>query len=64
MMPPLLDLANYAWNPHGIPPLLVGAAIGLLGLMTVVRERGSWVSVAFLVMCLSVSMWMFGFGAS
>ncbi len=58
---PLLDAANYLFSPYAIPTLATGAAIFFLGLLNLVRERGSQASVLFLLVTLSAALWLFGF---
>lgn len=57
-----LDIATYVVNPFAVPPLLTGALFLLLGLTTLVRERGSRTSWSFLAVCLAGWLWLTCFG--
>ncbi len=61
MIADLFNPANYAFSPNAIPTLVTAAALLLLGLTVLIRERISPVSVLFFLMALSVSLWLFGF---
>src|SRR6266566_4713238 len=54
-----LDPASYAFNLYSIPTLVTTAAILLLGLLVLVRERISVVSISFAMLTLAVSIWLF-----
>ena len=50
--------ANYSFSILSIPPLITAAAIFLLGLIVLLRERGSAASIAFAVFTLSITVWL------
>ncbi len=58
---PLLDPANYALNSYAIPTFVTSAAILILGVAVLIRERGSRGSAAFFFMTLAGAVWFFGF---
>jgi len=58
----LFDLSNYSFSLYALPVLLVGVLVVCLGLASVVRERRSPVSLAFLAMTLSLAVWLFSLG--
>ncbi|MBI4354842.1 MAG: MASE1 domain-containing protein, partial [Candidatus Omnitrophica bacterium] len=57
----LLNPANYAYNPAAAPTFLTMAAIFVLGIAVLVRERGSLVSVLFFLVTLTVNVWLHAF---
>ena len=57
----LFDKANYAFNLNALPNLFTGLTILALGVMTLIRERGSRVAVPFFLLSLTMSLWMLGF---
>lgn len=59
--PSVLELFNYALSPYALAPLLVGSLIFALGLVVLIGERGSRVSVAFWLMTASASLWLLGY---
>ena len=54
----VLNPANYSLNGFAMPMLVVGVAIAALGLFVLLRERGSLIGMLFLLMCLSVSLYL------
>jgi two-component system cell cycle sensor histidine kinase/response regulator CckA len=54
----VLNPDNYNLNVYALPMLAVGATIAVLGLFVLVRERGSRIGILFLLMCLSVSLYL------
>lgn len=58
MGPMPLDIAGYETNAFAVPPLLTGTLCLLLGLATLIRERGSKESWSFLGLCLAVWLWL------
>ncbi len=54
-----LDPSHYFLNIFSIPTFLTTLAILLLGVLVLVRERISVVSVCFSVLTLTVSVWLF-----
>ncbi|HET6260676.1 MAG TPA: histidine kinase N-terminal 7TM domain-containing protein, partial [Chloroflexia bacterium] len=57
----LFDPSNYHFSLYSVPTLVVMAAILALGILVVVRERASFVSLAFFSVTFVVSVWLFGF---
>jgi len=55
MIADLFNPANYAFSPNAIPTLVTTAALLLLGLTVLIRERISPVSVSFFLMTLTVT---------
>ncbi len=58
MLTTLLDPSRYHFSVLSVPPVAVGLGILLLGLATLVRERGSTVSRLFALMTSAVSLWL------
>src|SRR6266571_2371816 len=58
MLTEVLNLNNYAVSPHSVGPWVVGSLIAILGIVTLIRERGSKVSVAFYGLTMSVAIWL------
>src|SRR3989475_5682079 len=63
MLTEVLNLSNYAVSPHAVGPWVVGILIAILGIVALVRERGSKVSLAFCALTMSVGIWLFSAGA-
>ncbi len=61
MLSHILDPTNYSFSIYSIPTLAAMAAVLLLGLFVLVRERISTVSVAFTLVTLVVGIWLFCF---
>jgi PAS domain S-box-containing protein len=61
IFPQLFDPSNYHFSLYSIPTLVVMSAILALGILVVVRERASFVSLAFFSVTFFVSVWLFGF---
>ncbi len=59
MITPLLNAANYDFNPYAVPTFLTAAAILLLGTWAVLREERSRVSLLFFVVSLTTGIWLF-----
>lgn len=59
MIAPLFDPASYSFSLYAVPTLITAAAILLLGLLVLVRERVSLVSVSFALVTGAVSIWLF-----
>ena len=58
------DPDNYSLNGYAMPTLVVGVAIAALGASVLVRERGSLIGKLFLLMCLSVSLYLVATGVN
>jgi PAS domain S-box-containing protein len=63
MLAEVLNPSNYAVSPHSVGPWAVGIAIAILGIVALLRERGSKVSLAFGALTLSVAIWLLSAGA-
>ena len=55
----MFSAANYSFNIHAVPPFITAVAILLLGLIVVLREKGSRESLLYLCYTLTASTWMF-----
>ena len=51
--------SGFIFNIHALPPLLTAIAILVLGLVVVIREKGSRVSLLYFSYTLAASGWMF-----
>jgi PAS domain S-box-containing protein len=60
----VLNPDNYSLNGFALPMLVVGVAIAALGLFVLVREHGSLIGMLFLLMCLSVSLYLAATGVN
>ncbi len=60
----IMNPDNYIFNGYALPMFIAAAAIALLGLFILFRERGSSVGFSFLFMCLSVGLYLFATGAN
>ena len=61
MPPEVLDAASYYLNPYSLPTAVAMAAIFLLGVGVLRRERFSLISQLFFLVTLTVSIWLFCF---
>ncbi len=61
MIEHVVSLADYQLSIYSIPTLITTVAILLLGILVLVRERVSLVSLSFALVTLVVSVWLFGF---
>jgi PAS domain S-box-containing protein len=57
----LLNPANYQTSLFALPTLLTASTMLALGLMVVVREHYSRVSIAFLIMTAAAAIWLSGY---
>ncbi|OGW34986.1 MAG: hypothetical protein A2X58_10475 [Nitrospirae bacterium GWC2_56_14] len=64
MIIPLLDSGNYVLTIHAASSMLVGAAIAVLGVYVLIRERGSHIGVVFLAFSASICTWLVAIGAA
>lgn len=55
----VLDPANYTVNLFSAPPAIIAAAVLLLGILVLFRERASLLSISFLTITLVVGIWLF-----
>ena len=62
MLIQLLDPAHHAWTVAALPWLLAGLALVGLGVWTLIRERGSEVSVAFWFLTSVTAIWLLAVG--
>ena len=51
--------AKFVFNLHALPPLITAFSVLLLGLIVVIREKGSRVSLLYLGYTLAVYAWLF-----
>ncbi len=61
MEPRMLSFSSYSFTPHAVPPLVTAFSIFFLGLLVVIREKGSRVSLLYLLYTLTVDLWLFSF---
>lgn len=61
MITQVFDLSNYTFSVYAIPTFLTTAAIFLLGIVVLTRERGGRVGWLFFVFTLSISVWLLSF---
>ncbi len=64
MIIPFLDPDNYVVTIHAASSMLAGAAIAVLGVYVLIRERFSRIGVVFWNFSASVCTWLFAFGAA
>ncbi len=63
MIRQVLNPDNYILTPYAVPLLLVGAAIGVLGIFVLIRERASRIAVMYFFFTVPISIWLTAFGA-
>jgi PAS domain S-box-containing protein len=56
-----LDFGQYTLNALAIPTVITALAVFTLGIFAVSRERGSRVSAAFLLVTVTISVWLFAY---
>ncbi len=61
MITQVLDPADYSLSLYSIPTFVTAVAILLLGLLALVRERVSRVTVSFALVTLAAGVWLFCF---
>jgi PAS domain S-box-containing protein len=61
MQTPLFSPSNYSFTLHAVPPIVTAFAIFLLGVIIAVREKGSRVSLLYLLYALTVGAWLLPF---
>lgn len=61
MIAQLVDPANYAFNPYAVPTFTAAAVMLILGMTVLIRERATLVSVSFLMMAMTIGVWLVGF---
>ena len=64
MIAPLLDPASYALRTSALPLFAVGSVLFLLGVVALLAERGSAVSVTFCGLVSSATVWLMGYAAA
>lgn len=57
----MFSFSQYSFSPHAVPPLVTAFSILFLGLLVVIREKGSRVSLLYLLYTLTVELWLFSF---
>ena len=55
----MFSVSNYIFNIHAVPPLLTAFSVLFLGLIVAVREKGSRVSLLYLIYTLAACTWLF-----
>jgi PAS domain S-box-containing protein len=58
----MLAAASYAFNGYAIPPLVTAVACVTLGVLVLVRERGTRIGWSFFSMTLAAGVWLVSFG--
>src|SRR5579862_7321023 len=58
----ILELSNYFYTFPAWPPFIVGACSLALGIIVLVRERGTYASRAFAGLCTGVAVWFLSIG--
>ncbi|MBI2884832.1 MAG: PAS domain S-box protein [Candidatus Omnitrophica bacterium] len=64
VLTPVLDPANYVFNGASLPVLLVASLIIALGVVVLIGERGSLVSLSFSAMTAGAALWLFSYGVA
>lgn len=59
----MLRLSSYEWNLHALPWALIGAALLVIAVAVVRRQRASRVGLLFALMVLLAGLWMTSFAA-
>src|SRR5215467_731461 len=59
-----LDLGAYHLAPVAFPPLITGVAMLALGVAVFLRERASKISLAFVALAFSTSIWLVTFAGA
>ncbi len=59
----IFEFAAYSLNPSAVPTALTAGAVLCLGLVVLIRERASLVSGLFLLVTLSIGIWLLAFSA-
>jgi diguanylate cyclase (GGDEF)-like protein/PAS domain S-box-containing protein len=57
----IFDPTSYCWNACAVPTLVTAGAMLLLGVMMVVRERGSREAWQFSILAATICIWLFCF---
>ncbi|MGH2567411.1 MAG: PAS domain S-box protein, partial [Bacteroidota bacterium] len=57
----LFDLSNYSLNLYALPTFAVSCAILLIGILSLLRERVSLVTLSFFLTTFVFSLWFFSF---
>lgn len=63
MMNPALDPSNYDFTLYSVPVFIIGSAVLAIGVVALIRERGSRASLAFFFVAVSIAMWLTSFAA-
>jgi diguanylate cyclase (GGDEF)-like protein/PAS domain S-box-containing protein len=61
MLAAIFDSASYSWNGFAAPLLVTAAAMFLLGVLVMVRERGSREAWQFAFLAATICIWLFCF---
>ena len=57
----IFDSSNYTFSFYSVPTAIVSVGIFFVGLVSVIRERGSQLSIALFLMALAFSEWFLAF---
>lgn len=57
----IFSLDHYSFNVNAIPPLITAVATLFVGLFVILREKGSRVSILFLIYALTAFLWLFSY---
>jgi diguanylate cyclase (GGDEF)-like protein/PAS domain S-box-containing protein len=58
MLAAILDSSSYVFNSYAVPPLVTAAAMFLLGVVVMVRERGSREAWQFSLLAATICIWL------
>ncbi|HEV3455001.1 MAG TPA: PAS domain S-box protein, partial [Thermoanaerobaculia bacterium] len=61
MLGAILDPTSYSWNACAVPTLVTAGAMFLLGLVVMIRERGSREARQLAILAATICIWLFCF---
>jgi hypothetical protein len=61
MMTQVFEVGNYTFNPYAVPTFITTASILFLGLLVLILEWGTRVSLLFFLTTLAIGLWLFAF---
>src|SRR5260370_8000716 len=59
MLAAILDPTSYSWNACAVPTLVTAGAMFLLGLVVMIRERGSREARQLAILAATICIWLF-----
>ncbi len=62
MLEPVINIKNYALNPHAAPLFITAFAILLLGAFTLLREKNSRAALPLSALITTLLLWVFAYG--